>query len=593
MAPQIIKYKDYVNCKINNRDFHYWAHQVVMSLPETSSKKKILVIGSNEELLIKVVFEKGKVSAIAEWNYQDSLTDKLKVATSWKDTPWLNTAFFLNVDHFEYDERFDNLPMADGSEITLKALRVIVDDFISELDINSIDCIVVAGNLASFNPLLYELQETKSCSVYGIKTMSGVSSKREPIHYTVPLSESMLDTNYCEGITWRDILPDFRPDYSVGDVNFKYADIHSEVDCFNNTFFYVTGSDAICKGTLYSKEVHVNNLLSVYKTEGTIEKECQIEIDSSQHDYNNAEVVVKNAIAPPVIPSENQNNNEQEVIQKITEGTQCQDIVKEEIDTSEIGSVSAAIAQEAHLRYNKNYKQIGKKGVLLFTKEQLDNSSDELLVEQWKRLIDMIDYDILITDTNIWLWVRKRKSNVMQKDGTTKDIITMSNENMLKYFGQFLKNRHGHIELHGKAYHEIDHFSKNEGNREYSDIVYTRHTRVYENQDKHSLQSNAKKSKILIEQLLQKNELIIPDLKPEEEDRYADPCIIQQFKDWLNKSQKVLLVSNDRALRTQCLQSLNECVGVENKDVCDGITVSYVVSQITYIENKINKKQSK
>ncbi len=175
-------------------------------------------------------------------------------------------------------------------------------------------------------------------------------------------------------------------------------------------------------------------------------------------------------------------------------------------------------------------------------------------------LANVLDYDVVISDTNIWLELLLNKSTTNQaqqanSDNQNRNVnkqqpLSVSNvklqyERQLEFISKLCTYRGGHFMMMAETYEEIDRFAclqepQNHKDADFNDnIVY--------------LNAAARLAKRLILQQQRENRLHIEGIGAESHHAsFADPAIIRKVTELFAQGKKVLLITNDAsvAIRT-------------------------------------------
>ena len=181
---------------------------------------------------------------------------------------WWNCVFFERDGKRTYDSFYDDLHIADNTDVTFKDVIKGFNSMLSKLPLSEFgNHIFLSGDLAE-NPLLqYVLQNRLSKEISVLRcgkipasysenemvvlpkeldslklntniTINLASMVNKPINITLPLDSSTLDSMMLPNIKWEAICIDSRKDYSINDLDFKTVKLHVECDVFQNIFLY-------------------------------------------------------------------------------------------------------------------------------------------------------------------------------------------------------------------------------------------------------------------------------------------------------------------------------------------------------------------
>lgn len=212
-----------------------------------------------------VCFEESKPYTLADV-IPSGIPDGLK---NKKMLKWWNCVFFERDGKRTYDSFYDDLHIADDTDVTFKDVIEGFGSALSKMPLSKLgNHVFLTGDLAENSLLQYVLQNrlSKEISVLhcdkeatsysenemvilpkekldGLKlntniTMDLASMVNEPINITLPLDSSTLDSMMLPNTKWEAICIDSRKDYSINDLDFKTVKLHVEYDVFKNIFLY-------------------------------------------------------------------------------------------------------------------------------------------------------------------------------------------------------------------------------------------------------------------------------------------------------------------------------------------------------------------
>ena len=182
---------------------------------------------------------------------------------------WWNCVFFERDGKRTYDSFYDDLHIADNTNVTFKDLIKGFGSALSKIPLSKLgNHVFLTGDLAD-NPLLqYVLQNRLSKEISVLRcgknattysenkmvilpkeklqklklntnfTIDLASMVNKPINITLPLDSSTMESVMLPNIKWESIRIDNRNDYSVNGLNFKTIKLHVECDVFQNIFLY-------------------------------------------------------------------------------------------------------------------------------------------------------------------------------------------------------------------------------------------------------------------------------------------------------------------------------------------------------------------
>lgn len=243
-----------------------------MAMHKTSSNFTVLAVNVEDFSFYRydVVQDRFRVLDFEE-STPHSLADVVSPAMlqNEKMLKWWNCVFFERDGKRTYDSFYDNLHIADDTDVTFKDVIEGFGSAISKMPLSKLgNHVFLTGDLAE-NPLFqYVLQShlSKEISILrcneetisysenemvilpkekldGLKLNTNInmdlaSMVNKPINITLPLDSSTLDSMMLSNIKWEAICIDSRKDYSINDLDFKTVKLHVEYDVFKNIFLY-------------------------------------------------------------------------------------------------------------------------------------------------------------------------------------------------------------------------------------------------------------------------------------------------------------------------------------------------------------------
>ena len=191
---------------------------------------------------------------------------------------WWVSVFYESGSSIDYDDYYNSLQIANGSEITFQNLLSNVSNELATFDIDLRDKIVILiGDYSSCQIIKYlcgsqfgakdvkllkplpadDMDETRF-AIFPSKHLNSIVE----IHGGIPLTDLMgsivrisfpmepivFESVVCQNITWKDIVVDAGYDYDVNNYNYKYIDFCAECDAYGNVFIS-------CKDLLGNKEL--------------------------------------------------------------------------------------------------------------------------------------------------------------------------------------------------------------------------------------------------------------------------------------------------------------------------------------------------
>ncbi len=159
-------------------------------------------------------------------------------------------------------------------------------------------------------------------------------------------------------------------------------------------------------------------------------------------------------------------------------------------------------------------------------------------------LANVLDYDVVISDTNIWLELFLPGGH-----GDQRNNVRLQFERQLEFISKLVKHRGCRFMMMGETYEEIDRFATmqdpmNHKEADFSDNVVC-------------LNTAARLAKRLILSQQRENRLRIEGLGAESHHAsFADPVIIRKVVELFSEGKKVLLITNDASV---AIRSMGLC----------------------------------
>ena len=161
-------------------------------------------------------------------------------------------------------------------------------------------------------------------------------------------------------------------------------------------------------------------------------------------------------------------------------------------------------------------------------------------------LTNVLDYDVVISDTNMWLELLLGKPQPNQPATPLGANAKLQYERQLEFISKFCTYRGGRFMMMAETYEEIDRFAclmepQNHKEADFSDnIVY--------------LNAAARMAKRLILQQQRENRLHIEGIGSESHHAsFADPAIIRRVAELFAAGKKVLLLTNDASVAIRAM----------------------------------------
>lgn len=214
-------------------------------------------------------------------------------------------------------------------------------------------------------------------------------------------------------------------------------------------------------------------------------------------------------------------------------------------DPKTIRETIISLENKANSRIEALIKKINNRS---FSDEYLNKLNDNQLKQLLNTIDDVLDFDFVITDTNVWCtsdgWDREvTPDNLNTNDPKIKPHPVLKYRDLLWTYAHMQHSKGNYLDLEGHCYAELDRHSKNAKN-----IL---------------LQEAANEAKRDIDLLYKNNIIGIPNIPPEltpeerenngdiskKNDTYADPRIRTYMQRLYQFQHKVMVITRDIALR--------------------------------------------
>lgn len=161
-------------------------------------------------------------------------------------------------------------------------------------------------------------------------------------------------------------------------------------------------------------------------------------------------------------------------------------------------------------------------------------------------LANVLDYDVVISDTNIWLELLVGHSS---SHSDPRVNARLQFERQLEFISKLTKYRGGKFMIMGETYEEIDRFAAMQDP--------TNHKEADFNDNIVCLNAAARLAKRLILAQQRENRLLIEGISAESHHAaFADPAIIRRVVELFAEGKKVLLITNDASV---AIRSIGLC----------------------------------
>ena len=167
-------------------------------------------------------------------------------------------------------------------------------------------------------------------------------------------------------------------------------------------------------------------------------------------------------------------------------------------------------------------------------------------------LCNVLDYDVVISDTNIWLELL-----LSNYQGNGSANARLAFERQLDFISKMMKRRGGKFVIMGETYEEIDRFATiqdpvNHKEADFSDPVVC-------------LNTAARLAKRLILSQQRENRLRIEGISSESHHAaFADPAIVRRVVELFASGKKVLLITNDASVAIRSIALCDDLQRINN-----------------------------
>ena len=240
----------------------------------------------------------------------------------------------------------------------------------------------------------------------GIELKKFITPKPEK-WISVPLDNDVLTSEFVEGFSWRDIMPNEEPDYRIGEIGIKNIMLNLDFDGYQNIFVSVKDSS-----TKTRKRVFLHNVYQDVQCNNNSNKPSKVPIQVfNKHNVN----------APRKVN-----------LQEYSSYTNTSNVI-------------------CGLKHRPNSITIGSVKVnLLGSKSDIDKIADPEVLEKKKREIEQaLCYRRCFTDTNAWILAN------IDENGK----VSLRYEKMLWTLTRVIGENNGKHVVHGMVVDEIDNIA--------------------------------------------------------------------------------------------------------------------------------------
>ncbi len=211
--------------------------------------------------------------------------------------------------------------------------------------------------------------------------------------------------------------------------------------------------------------------------------------------------------------------------------------------------LSVAVPELPHFKVSSiiDLAQAPQRSIVLTDQQIQQLTLEEVAVRHaylQELLANVLDYDVVISDTNIWLELFLPGGH-----GDQRNNVRLQFERQLEFISKLVKHRGCRFMMMGETYEEIDRFATmqdpmNHKEADFSDNVVC-------------LNTAARLAKRLILSQQRENRLRIEGLGAESHHAsFADPVIIRKVVELFSEGKKVLLITNDASV---AIRSMGLC----------------------------------
>ncbi len=258
-----------------------------------------------------------------------------------------------------------------------------------------------------FPSLVQDIKVNVFCNE-GIELKKFVNPKPEK-WISIPLKPEVLATEFVDGFSWQEILPNEEPDYCVGDTGIKNILLNLEFDGYQNIFMSVRDSSTKIRKRLFLHNAHpdIQNNRSPFK----------MPYNAPQHVQNKKD----------------------------------SDKTPRKVNLQEYSSYNNRPTAICGLKQRPLSVTIGDVKVdLLGSRNDIDKIVDpEKLENKKKEIENALNYRRCLTDTNAWIWA----------DIDENEKVSLRYEKMLWTLTRVIGENDGKHVVHGMVVDEIDNIA--------------------------------------------------------------------------------------------------------------------------------------
>ena len=195
---------------------------------------------------------------------------------------------------------------------------------------------------------------------------------------------------------------------------------------------------------------------------------------------------------------------------------------------------------------------------IVLTDQQIQQLTLEELDKRYKfleeTLANVLDYDIVISDTNIWLELLVGHTS---SHSDPRVNARLQFERQLEFISKLMKHRGGKFMMMGETYEEIDRFAAMQDPTNHKEADFTDNIVC--------LNAAARLAKRLILAQQRENRLRIEGISAESHHAsFADPAIVHRVVELFAEGKKVLLITNDASVAIRSIGLCDDLQRINN-----------------------------
>lgn len=195
---------------------------------------------------------------------------------------------------------------------------------------------------------------------------------------------------------------------------------------------------------------------------------------------------------------------------------------------------------------------------IVLTDQQIQQLTLDELEKRYKfleaTLANVLDYDIVISDTNIWLELLIGHTS---SHSDPRVNARLQFERQLEFISKLMKHRGGKFMIMGETYEEIDRFAAMQDPTNHKEADFTDNIVC--------LNAAARLAKRLILAQQRENRLRIEGISAESHHAsFADPAIVHRVVELFAEGKKVLLITNDASVAIRSIGLCDDLQRINN-----------------------------